>query len=155
MTYRERTAPLVGPKTHTEADWRENARRLADFLDTVPDEQVTMRSWVRTIQPLHATRPACGTAACAFGWAMLSGVIPGLSWVLDDEVARWPARPVIDGDTEARVQFPYAACKFFGRQVYDSVFMETGHTRTGVISRLRQYAGGGDLGASESLHALA
>lgn len=43
--------------------------KLADFLDTVPDERFNFRRWVSSNwdgkTPLHL----CNTTACAFGWA--------------------------------------------------------------------------------------
>lgn len=57
---------------------------LADFLETVPPEDFSLRSW-QSRAPIDAIRlgpivfrKGCGFSGCAMGWAAYSGRFPGL-----------------------------------------------------------------------------
>lgn len=61
---------------------------LADFLDTVPANDFHIEMWaLRLPRPartilfgLIETKPACGFAGCAVGWAVHSKLFPQLTW---------------------------------------------------------------------------
>lgn len=77
----------------------ERLNKLADYLDTIPEENYDQNTFLRTHQDYCKAEPICGTAACALGWATnifperLSFDNTGLLMFVD----RWGAKQHVDG----------------------------------------------------------
>lgn len=131
MRYADRTAPLTVKLPLTSGEQAANCHRLADFLDTVPENQFYMGTYT------HG--PDCGTTACAMGWAVLSGVIPGLSWARHEGIDY--RFPVLNGKES---DFIRAGEALFGEQVTTNVFrlhQAWAHDSADDVARmLRRYA---------------
>lgn len=120
-----------------------NADKLANLLETVPDEQHDQKHWV--IQG-----PECGTLCCAMGWATVSGQFEGLevnsqkNTIRDDVEINGrryngitPEGAILNG---REASFEEAATHLFGILVTDDVFMRTSTPKQTVINQLRKYA---------------
>jgi len=87
--------------------------KLADFLLTVPAEQFNMKNWA--LKEKNG-KPACGTVACACGWAT---TIPSFRKA-GFRLVGTEFRPELE--YKGSYQF-YAAAKFFDISVVDAEYL--------------------------------
>lgn len=117
--------------------WANNCARLAEFLATVPDELHDQRNFVDFTDGYgydalckHDVEHACGTSACAMGWAAVSKQFDGLRY--DYEING----PSINGHY---IGWDEAADKYFGPYSMHGVFLSMGD-KADTIDRLTKLA---------------
>lgn len=128
---------LYNPDGARRSFLADNCRKLAAFLVSLPPPQLKMHTFGHDIKQ-EPTTAECGTQACAFGWACLSGEIAGLGWYAPGD-ATFPL-PVVNG--ERTEEWGHAAKAFFGQYAWDRIFTGRGTSlkRAAVISLLKSAA---------------
>ena len=115
---------------------RDRLLQLAAFLMRVPDEHFSMRNWGQEGFAQHA----CGTAACAMGWATVCFADDGLA--MDYTAAGPSGGTVVYGE---HYGFEAAAAFFdLSSREADTLFGGSG-TRAQVIRWLRTMAHDGEV----------
>lgn len=126
----------------------ENCFKLANLLKHVPKDAHDQGSWME-----GNSRHACGTSACAMGWAALSGQFEGLSHALtpinprkDRHDSREIDRAIAEegevctlGGKEMYIF--EAAEELFGSQVTHYVFYDTERNKARTIKALEFFGG--------------
>lgn len=61
--------------------------KLADFLETVPEQKFSLATWVQSMptKPEARAEGSCGFAGCAIGWAVHAKLFRGLSFVEEED----------------------------------------------------------------------
>ena len=122
----------------TLEDYQENARLLADKLETVDPRQHDQVTWGRI-----STDHPCGTTGCALAIAAMSHIIPGLQYCV---TGHGEILPVINGKPEP-LYWAHVGEMFFGKEVTVSIFLGTNLSKHEVIKRLRYFAQTGKVQA--------
>lgn len=136
-----------------------NCKALADYLETVPDKNFDMDTW------LQVKNSSCGTVGCALGWAALGNIIPGLQWGVKREAYdpktgsirvtwaktlrtanKWLSGkspsgahvcdvPIMEGK---ECDWDDAGATFFGEATCHGIFYNTQLSKAEAIARLRK-----------------
>lgn len=113
----------------------ENHKRALEYLPRVQRHQHAQETWV-----VKAEHNECGTAACAFGWVTLAGILDGLRYSIKEKGTHTQYLPNINGKggTEYGVfGWDHAAAQYFGVHTFDNVFSSTSLTMEEVLERLK------------------
>lgn len=119
----------------------ENHKRLIKIMEALPIEHHDQAHWAY----FEGEHPdlACGTSACALGWAALSGEIPRLS-AYPNESNKF--MPLVDG---RMIMWETAGALLFGVRTLNEVFLNLSLTKDQVIEKLKfrlaSLEAGGDL----------
>ncbi len=116
-----------------------NAAKLADYLETVPDENHDQETW--TTGPVEGLKQhACGTSACALGWAVVSGEFEELSYRPaghnETNIPDFISPKVVGMDAS----WWMAGHKVFGDIILSEVFEDLHASKQETIDRLRECA---------------
>ncbi len=132
-------------------NWSNNCAKLADFLETVPDQLHDQGSFVEAVkyddgdhlilsrreekELIKAARKfdvvhACNTTACAMGWAALSSQFKGLRYDYKSD------SPVLNGRI---TDWDLAGLPYFGERAYKEVFYTFGDKEQ-TVDHLRELA---------------
>lgn len=122
----------------------DNCEALADFMESLQPERHMQSTWNTQSTP-RARQNACGTAACAMGWAAFSQIIPGLQYTLSDAFACGAHPVTLPEPFEATIEgepysFGYAGAVFFGDRVRAHIFNNGWLSKKQVVELLRSYA---------------
>lgn len=111
---------------------KENLLRLADYLETLPDDydQFDMSEYMaevdgKTLDPCERSKPVCGTVACAVGHGPAAGIrlYGDLDWA----------------DYADRVFGVFKEDIFGWDYMFSSTWSETDNTPKGAAARIRTY----------------
>lgn len=112
----------------------ENHKRLIAIMEALPEEKHRQSIWSRYLD--NDPRPeACGTSACALGWAALSGEIPGLSYKPNKKFHEFA--PVLDGHEVGLCGWAFVGEQCFGHETQERVFDLGWLTKNQVIDKLK------------------
>lgn len=130
----------------TQKDFRRHAGLLADKIETLPAKKHNQSSWTR----VPKNNP-CGTTGCALGIAVMSHIIPGLQFKIEDfgHSKYLQIQPTINGESTNDEGWSHdwyeVGIHFFGDTVYKQIFKELYASKAKTIERLRRYAETGDV----------
>lgn len=118
----------------------ENHKRLIAIMEALPEEKHRQSIWGRYLD--NDPRPeACGTSACALGWAALSGEIPGLSCKPNEKFHECMKfhefKPVLDGHEADLSGWRFVGERCFGPVTQERVFDIAWLTKDQVIDKLK------------------
>lgn len=121
----------------------ENHKKLLRLLHSVTAQQHEQGVWAR-----NAPENPCGTAACALGWAVISGEFDGLRYCMTPDSRHYipvvnnryvtigneaPTTPFFDGGDFMRVGYWY-----FGGNTTNDVFGDLDLSLSSVIKQIEQ-----------------
>lgn len=110
----------------------ENHRRAIELLRTVQPHQHRQYTWA-----VKEERNVCGTAACAFGWVTLTGILDGLRYTAGEDDSY---EPVICKYKEEKEVYYWgeAAQDYFGVQTTSSIFVVVTLKMPTIIARMEK-----------------
>lgn len=121
---------------------RSNFKKLADFLETLHEDQFNMRIFVGNMSLseeddyMRTGDHPCGTVACAAGWAPAAGILPETTTTYWSDYIR---QVFLNGDPRGIAVHP----------VYDWVFADqwsrVDNTPKGAIARIRWMLAGNPI----------
>ncbi len=107
-----------------------NCEKLADFLEGIPESNHCQRAW---FADTHLGD--CRTVGCALGWAVMSGIFPGLQYAQPDPLT---IVPIVNAKARS---FDFDIGEdFFGLAVYERVFLRTRLDKEETVHALRKLA---------------
>lgn len=115
-----------------------NHEKLIAIMENLPKNKHDQGTWGEGILKNEEDNPACGTRACALGWAALSGEIEGLTAKPDfDPIdsGYFSLEPYHRG---RKMRWHEVGVKHFGDITTAFVFMEGDRKKAGVIRALKE-----------------